>query len=228
MEKNNKNILLTGGNDYIIQLWDINDDYNNIKTIRTDGPIINLFSISNEVFSSFENNKITLWSNEKYDKIFQVKMANIYILEYLVDNIFSAGMEDSSIIIFNIFDTKMTHKKILKGNEDIVTSIKKINEKYIITGNYIGDLLVWDLMKMELFFEIKSAHLYKINCIIQLNCGYFATCSNDKSIKIWDLNKRINVLKFQDAHEKSIKGLIQLSNGMIVSSGKDDIIKVWN
>ena len=36
----NKNILLTGGNDSIIQFLDINDDYNNIKNIILNGPII--------------------------------------------------------------------------------------------------------------------------------------------------------------------------------------------
>ena len=226
--KNNKNILLTGGNDSVIQLWDINNDYNNIKKLIVRGPVINLFYISNEVFSSFANNQLILWSIDTYENIFKVEINDIYILEYLIDNIFAAGMEDNSIMIFNIFDTKMNYKKVLKGNDDIVSCIKKINEKYIITGNYEGNLMVWDLIKMELFFQIKKAHLYKITSIIQLNSGLFVTCSTDKNIKIWDLHKRINVLAFPEAHKKAIKGVIQLSNGMLASAGNDSIIKIWN
>ena len=224
----NKNILLTGGNDSIIQFWDINDDYNNIKKILYKGPIINIFQISSEIFSCFSNNILSLWSSEKFEKIFEVEINDIYTLEYLNDNIFAAGMEDNSIYIFNIFDTKMTHKRKLVGSNDIINCIKKINEKYIITGNYDGDLIVWDLIKLEMFFDIKKAHLYKINSIIKLSDGTFATCSNDKKIKIWDLHKRINLLTFSDAHEKTINKIIQLNNGMLVSSGKDSLIKIWN
>ena len=226
--KNNKNILLTGGNDSVIQLWDINDDYNNIKKLTVNGPIINLFYLSNEVFASFANNQLILWSIETYEHLFKVEINNIFILEYLTDNIFAAGMEDNSIMIFNIFDTKMTHKKLLIGNDDIVSCIKKVNEKYIISGNYEGNLIVWNMIKMEIFFKIEKAHLYKITSILQLNNGLFVTCSNDKNIKIWNLHKRINVLSFKEAHKKAIKGIIQLSNGMLVSAGNDSIIKVWN
>ena len=70
--------------------------------------------------------------------------------------------------------------------------------------------------------------MYKINSIIKLSDGTFATCSNDKKIKIWDLHKRINLLTFSDAHEKTINKIIQLNNGMLVSSGKDSLIKIWN
>ena len=224
----NKDILLSGGNDSIIQLWDINDDYNNIKKIKINGPIINLFYLTNEVFSSFTNNQIILWSFENYENIFKVEINDIFILEYLSDNIFAAGMEDNSIMIFNIFDTKMTYKKTLIGNDDIVSCIKKINQKYIISGNYEGNLMIWDLIKMELFFQIKKAHLYKITSIIHLSSGLFATCSSDKNIKIWDLHKRINVLTFSNAHKNSIRGIIQLNNGILVSAGNDSIIKIWN
>ena len=226
--KDNKNILLTGGNDSVIQLWDINDDYNNIKKLTVNGPIINLFYLSNEVFASFTNNQLILWSIETYEHLFKVEINDIFILEYLSDNIFAAGMEDNSIMIFNIFDTKMTHKKLLIGNDDIVSCIKKVNEKYIISGNYEGNLIVWDMIKMEMFFKIEKAHLYKITSILQLNDGLFVTCSNDKNIKIWDLHKRINVLSFKEAHKKAIRGIIQLSNGMLVSAGNDSVIKVWN
>ena len=224
----NKNILLTGGNDSTIQFWDINDDYNNIKNIILKGPIINIFQTSNEIFSCFTNNLLSLWSSEKYEKIFEVEIDDIYTLEYLNDNIYAAGMEDNSIIIFNIFDTKMTYKKKLIGSNDIISCIKKIDERYIISGNYDGDLIVWDLNKLELFFIIKQAHLYKITSLIKLNDGSFASCSNDKKIKIWDLHKRLNILTFCDAHEKAINNIIQLNNGMLISTGKDSIIKIWN
>ena len=226
--KEKKNILLTGGNDCVIQLWDINDDYNNIKKLKVNGPIINLFYLSNDVFVSFTNNQLLLWSIDTYENMYKIEINNIFILEYLTDNIFASGMEDNSIMIFNIFDTKMKHNKKLIGNDEIVSCIRKINEKYIISGNYEGNLIIWDLIKMEMFFKIEKAHLYKINCIIQLNNGLFVTCSNDKKIKIWDLHKRINVLSFNDAHEKSIRGIIQLTNGMLASAGNDSIIKIWN
>ena len=224
----NKNILLTGGNDSIIQFWDINDDYNNIKKLVFNGPIINIFQITEEIFSCFANNLLSLWSIEKYEKIYEVEINDIYTLEFLNDNNYAAGMEDNSINIFNIFDTKMRYKKKLLGSNDIISCIKKIDEKYIISGNYDGDLIVWDLIKLELFFIIKKAHMYKINSIIKLNDGTFATCSNDKSIKIWNLHKRINILTFSEAHKKAINNLIQLNNGMLVSTGKDSLIKIWN
>ena len=227
-QKNNKNLLLTGGNDSVIQMWEIYNDYNCIKKMTVNGPVINLFNISNEVFASFINNQLTLWSLDKYENIFNVEINKIFILEYLNDNNFAAGMENNSIMIFNIFDTKMSHKKILLGNYDIISCIKKINEKFIISGNYEGNLMVWDLMKMELFFEIKKAHLYKITSIVQLSSGLFVTCSTDKNIKIWDLHKRINVITFSEAHQKAIRAIIQLNNGMLVSAGNDLMIKIWN
>ena len=228
ISNNNKSILLTGGNDATIQFWDINDDYNNIKKLTLNGPVINIFIMTNEIFSCYSNNLLTLWSIEKYEKIFGVEINDIYTLEYLNDNNFAAGLEDNSINIFNIFDTKMTYKKKLEGSSDIISCIKKIDEKYIISGNYDGDLIVWDLIKLELFFLIKKAHLYKINSIIKLNDGLYATCSNDKTIKIWNLHQRVNIFTFSEAHEKSINNLIQLNNGMLVSAGKDSLIKIWN
>ena len=226
--KDNKNILLTGGNDNYIQFWDIKDDYNCVKKLMLNGPIINLFYISKEIFVSFTGNEIMMWSIKKYNVLYKVSINDIYILEYLSDNIFASGMEDNSLMIFNIFDIKMTHKKLLIGNDDIISCIKKINQKYIATGNYEGNLIIWDLSKMELYFQIKQAHLYKITCIIQLNNGLFVTCSSDKNIKIWDLHKRICITCFSEAHQKAIKGVIQLNNGEIVSAGNDSIIKIWN
>ena len=88
--------------------------------------------------------------------------------------------------------------------------------------------MIWDLLKMELFFDIKKAHKYKITSIIQLSTGFFVTCSTDKNIKIWALHKRLNILTFPDAHQKAIRGIIQLTNGMLVSVGNDLIIKIWN
>ena len=38
----------------------------------------------------------------------------------------------------------MNYKKFLIGNDDIVSCIKKINEKYLISGNYDGNLMIWD------------------------------------------------------------------------------------
>ena len=77
--KNNKNILLTGGNDSVIQLWDINNDYNNIKKLIVRGQVINLFYISNEVFSSSANNQFILWSIDTCENIFKVEINDIYI-----------------------------------------------------------------------------------------------------------------------------------------------------
>ena len=228
IKNKNKNLLLTGGNDSIIQLWDINDDYNNIKKIIFNGPIINIFVMTEEIFSSYSNNLLSLWSIKNYEKIYDIEINDIYTLEYLNENNFASGMEDNSINIFNIFDTKMIHKKKLEGSNEIISCIKKINEKFIISGNYDGDLIVWDLIKLELFFVIKQAHLYKINSIIKLNDGSFASCSNDKTIKIWNLHKRLNLLTFSEAHEKAINNLIQLNNGMLISTGKDSLIKIWN
>ena len=184
--------------------------------------------MTKEIFSCYSKNLLSLWSVEKYEKIFELEINDIYTLEYLDGNNFAAGMDDNSINIFNIFDTKMRHTKKLLGSSEIISCIKKIDEKYIITGNYGGDLIVWDLIKLDLFFSIKNAHLYKINSIIKLNDGSFATCSNDKTIKIWNLHKRINFLTFSEAHEKAIKNLIQLNNGILVSTGKDSLIKLWN
>ena len=222
------NLLITGGNDFYIQVWDINDDYNNIKKIKMNGPLINIFNNNENFFSVFANNLISLYKIKNFEKNFEFKINDIYSLEYLNNNNYAAGLDDNSIIIFNIFDEKMKQKKILKGNDEIISCIKYINERYIISGNYNGDLIIWDLYDIKLDFKISKAHLYKINCIIRLNDGTIASCSNDKTIKIWDLNKQINILTFKEAHEKSINNIIQLNNGMIISAGKDSLIKIWN
>lgn len=72
--------------------------------------------------------------------------------------------------------------------------------------------------------EIK-AHSKKINCIIELNDGRIASCSDDCSIKIYSSADFSVEQTIKDSYQ--IRFIAQLSNGLLVSSS-DTYISLWN
>ena len=83
------------------------------------------------------------------------------------------------------------------------------------------------MKKKKIDIEIRKAHEYNVNVIIQLKNNSIASASNDKKIKIWDLFNKQLLTCFVNAHDMSIRAMIQINNGNIVTGGSDEVIKIW-
>ncbi len=99
------------------------------------------------------------------------------------------------------------------------------NNRIILSGDYQGNINLWDLKYQTLIKTIK-AHQLPINSIkFSENGKRFTTCSNDSSVKVWDFNsgKLIDSVKIKDVPKIALFN--KKENGYLIFTENGDIIE---
>lgn len=72
-----------------------------------------------------------------------------------------------------------------------------------------------------------AGHTEAVTGLAQLNNGYLASASDDKTIKIWDTSAG-RIVHTMSSHSESLLALENLGlNGWLASSSEDKTIKIW-
>ena len=154
------------------------------------------------------------------------------------ENIFS---DNSPLKYFNfelLFDSSIPEQKIIFKNEkkkpilieDSVTKLiqlKKSND--LIASSLInGNIYLWDLRFKKIIFSFE-AHKSSIWSLLELNNGYIATGSSDKTIKIFDIiHQNDTALATLKGHRGTIFCLSEIENNKLVSGSEDKTLKIWD
>jgi len=85
-------------------------------------------------------------------------------------------------------------------------------------------------MKESLYFSTTPSltfkgHSEEVKCLIELEDGTLASCSNDKTIKFW--NHKGECIQTLQGHQ-SVVSIIELKDGTLASGFFDATIKLWN
>ena len=101
------------------------------------------------------------------------------------------------------------------------------DEKYIISGDYYGEIKIWDL---KTFQEIKTleGHFDQISSIVLLsNNKYIISASYDRTIRLWDITSGKELQRFE-GYRYWIFSLTTFFNDRYIAFGYGGIIKIWD
>ena len=105
---------------------------------------------------------------------------------------------------------------------DIVLPINE--EKFLLGGK--DEIQIFDLPTKKITTYSKE-HKGRINCIIKLSNGNFATAGQDKLIKIWDLTKNESLMTLT-GHTSMIWTINEIKNNKLISGSSDKTCKIWD
>ncbi|KAG8456512.1 hypothetical protein GDO86_002335 [Hymenochirus boettgeri] len=134
--------------------------------------------------------------------------------------------------------------KCLSGHQDIISSLKTVNDVYFVSGSHLGELIVWDTLNWtvqafeENFSEatspqdapqeIKVSHRPEELAIQHLTCDdecVFAAVG--RGIYVYNFQQK-RVIAFQKrAHDSNIQHIIKLPNRHLVSCSEDGSVRIW-
>ena len=134
--------------------------------------IINLFSNSLEHMGYFSGHKHWIWclcaisnkilasgSEDKTIKIWNIEDRSIMstlsghtlavsVLCYVKEKVFVSGSEDKSLIIWSKSTSESStysHRLTLTGHKSEIMGIIILNNREIVSGEYLGDLMMWNI-----------------------------------------------------------------------------------
>ena len=93
----------------------------------------------------------------------------------------------NSILIFDVNQHKQI-REIESKNSNCITCFLKLDEKCLLSVDYLGNIKQWIIDEDNLILEKEKnkAHDGQIRMIRKNKDGLIITCSDDKSIKIWN------------------------------------------
>ena len=93
---------------------------------------------------------------------------------------------------------------MIKGNQDQIFSIAKLNKNIILTGGYDKKIFVWNWKHQSQKKTLRGHNGY-VSALAQISGNLFASGSGgeDNSIRIWDWYKG-KTIKILTGHQRSI------------------------
>lgn len=245
IELRNGSLVTTSGLDSkeTIKIWKINQDskYDLVQTIHLNESLDYLIELPNfSIIGCSKDGNIMVFKINQEDNKYHLFEEDVIQLRWpeMIHGIIqfkngSFGIGTSKSIIVCKFDQ---HGSLYcDENESISVCIKFTTQLHneSLVSYYQNNIYIWKLdgnIKYYCYQYIENAHNDRINKIIELQDGSFASCSDDKTIKIWKLDETQRCYCYQiinDAHSIMVKNLIQLQDGLIVSSSNSKVIKIW-
>ena len=126
--------------------------------------------------------------------------------DYILSTAFSknslwvaTGVYDRTVNIINIASSNLNHRK--RSHKGAVTFLKFMNNQKLISGDKIGELIVWDYTKGKVLNRLPPMNDRIIDVVFNNNETYmFCICENNKKISLYDM----------DAYELLINDFIKL------------------
>jgi WD40 repeat protein len=225
-------LLVSGGFDRTIRVWDINSKESKRAFTGHKGAIYDL-SITPDgryAVSASDDCTVRIWNleNSELNINSQKHYGDINCILYIPTKKITATCSDDQNI--RIWDQVTGEcKNEFKGHKDSVLSLVSSNDgRYLFSGSADNTIRIWDLETGECLNVLKG-HTDRISSITSSACGRrIVSASWDTTLRIWDLEtgECLNVLK---GHTDRISSITSSACGRnIASSGDDQTIHIWD
>ena len=211
-------ILLTSSSDKSIKLWNISSyPISNILHIKHcfDGHISSPFCLmyNNEeyyIFGGSLDQKKNIW-NKNGELIGSIEKsllnASYFIESTYIDNkpyILLSGRYHSECYDYNNTSIKI-YKSNNKNNSHYVVNLFKNNNKiYLISGDYVGNIIIFDFISTNEISSISDCG--KIYSFCSINERYILVGNIKGELKVIDFNNK-SIINNYNAHNKPIAGI---------------------
>jgi len=236
----NTSQLISGGDDFKILIWDINNGKLIKKFEGHEASVLCLTNIPDEklLISGGDDFKLKIW-NESTGKLLKAFMAHdagvmcsVLISEktsyYKENTLFATGSDDKTI---KIWDSKSDYPiKTLRGHEQVITCMIYC-ESGLISGSYDKTIIIWNIEKCERIKVIQS-HQSSVWGLAILDLNYFVSTSDDLKIKVYELieNKECKEIQTIKGHSDCITCVtcFKIKDKFYILSGSlDSTLRVW-
>jgi guanine nucleotide-binding protein G(I)/G(S)/G(T) subunit beta-1 len=248
IERKMGNLLLCGGIDTKLSLYDINMNRSkkeSTKPIRLNREMVGHRSLitscgflNNEYFiSGSRDSDIYLWELEQQRAINKFEDHNDEIAALDVfemdSNIFVSGSADLTFRVWDIRMKRACFRKFEK-NKIHVSAIKFMPENVntIAVGYDDGQIKIWDLRAVGNIGKMteKNAFDSVISMAFSKSGRLLFAAYNNATVKVWDLLTGTKNTEFGgNFHEDGLKSITLAENGSsLITTGKDGLIAKWD
>ncbi|XP_033099187.1 peroxisomal targeting signal 2 receptor-like [Anneissia japonica] len=237
----NENLLVTGGGDGSIQVWDIAQPMGPLKVMKEHGKEVYGVDWSQTrdeqlVVSASWDGTIKLWDITQPSSLatFTGHQHVVYcaIWSPHIPRCFASASGDKTL---RIWDTRKPYEArmvIPACNAEVLTcDWCKYNENILLTGSVDAAIRGWDLRTpREPIFQLSghSHAIRRIKCSPHVG-SMLASCSYDFTVRTWDFNRQSQPLEVIEQHSEFACGLdFNLHKpGQIADCGWDEKMFVY-
>lgn len=248
IERKSGTLLLCGGIDTKLSLYDINEVRNkkeSVKLIKFNRDfsghrslITSCGFLSTEYFiSGSRDSTINLWELDQQRAIInyaehQDEVVALDIFE-MDGNIFASGSAD---LTFRIWDIRMKKAcfRVFDKNKCGVSSIKFMPENVntLAVGYEDASIKIWDLRALGKISKMTEQTAFDsvVSMDFSKSGRLLFSAYNNTSVKVWDLLTGKKNTEFAgNLHEDVLKSISLAENGYsLISAGKDGLIAKWD
>ena len=181
-------------------------------------------NINHQIVTASNEAYIIFWNATNFQAMNRMnsRKGNISIVNELSDGSLALAYDNNIIKIYIIPEQICT--SILIGHSNGITSMIQPAPSVLASSSRDATIKLWDLTEKTCCDSI-CEHTKSVNCLLYLNEGKFASCSDDSRILII-VNKKI-VFNLE-GHSGRVFKLCKVASMLIASCGDDLDVKLWD
>jgi len=218
-------MFASASSDKSIRIW----NQNTLECVRILADHINAVTglavlEKSECFVSISFDRTAIvWDSYSFVKIEILKTsAFLYSISLYSDDSFLTSDEERTIKLWD--NTTFGFHFLESFHATDVLSLVFFGEAYLLSGHSSGEINVWTMDSMRLFYNLRG-HVSHVTCLISLNNQSFSSGSADRTVKIWNYDfTNIEIIK---KHSEKINALILINDSYLLSSSNDRSIRIY-
>ena len=247
------NLLISGGDDHTIKIWDITTQKRQ-KIIQ--GYTNRIWSVAfspcgKKLVSGCEDHRVRIWNFQNRQCIQQLPKHTdwVWFVVFSPDGqMIASASEDNTICLWRLKNEKWVrhneewvHHTVLKKHTERVRVVAfSPDSKRLVSGGDNRQIILWDLTKpiyqdlqeprypAKILGESKDQHTRRILSLAFSPDGkLIASSSRDKTIRLWNLET--NEVQILEGHDNQVHAIAFSPDGdTLVSGGFDHKVKLWD
>jgi WD40 repeat protein len=225
-------LAVTGGNDGIVKLWDI--ESGKLKRVFPgNNESINVVAFSSDdryVLSGGEGNHLTLWdtlTGKEWIK-YQGHANTVLTADFSPEGKYMvSGSTDKSINLWDVQTGALL--KTFKGHDWGVFVVKfSPLGGFILSGSGDNTLRLWDVIKGRTVQVFKGHDWVVLDADFSPDGQFMVSGGRDKTVKLWNINTG-KLVRTLVGHTDYVNSVAFSPDGLlIISASKDKTIRMWN
>ena len=216
--------IVSGGQDKLIKVWDINSKESLMTLEGHQSMIWSVNEINgNKLISGASDKRALIWDLNAKKLDFELYKDKEITVVLQLKNGKVLVCSENNLCLFDLESKKiLTRTEIAKG----IWSIRELSNGYVAIGQGNGDISILEIGNEIKIKLVLKGHKKSINSIIELDNHKLVSSSDENNMILWNL-KDPEAKYFIEGHTKNVCGLVHLGGNKFASVSKDNTLKVW-